>query len=178
VTADRPGPVQADRPVIRSAFTGRSELLVAVFLAVVAGIVLVDAAKLGATPTRGVVGPGALAFGIGIALAVCAVVLAVDVLRGGHGEAEGGEDVDLGHRSDWRTVLLLVAAFGVNIVLIERAGWVISGSLMFLGCTYALGSRHVIRDLFIAVALSLVTFYGFAIGLGVNLPAGALTGIL
>ena len=34
------------------------------------------------------------------------------------------------------------------------------------------------RDLLIAAALSLATFYGFAIGLGVNLPAGILQGIL
>ena len=41
-----------------------------------------------------------------------------------------------------------------------------------------LGSRHFIRDLVISVALALVTFYGFAIGLGVALPAGILQGIL
>ena len=34
-----------------------------------------------------------------------------------------------------------------------------------------LGSRHFIRDLVIAAALGLGTFYGFAIGLGVGLPA-------
>ena len=33
-------------------------------------------------------------------------------------------------------------------------------------------------DIAIGVALSLITFYGFAIGLGVNLPAGILQGIL
>jgi putative tricarboxylic transport membrane protein len=41
-----------------------------------------------------------------------------------------------------------------------------------------LGSRHFIRDLVIAAALGLGTFYGFAIGLGVGLPAGILQGIL
>ena len=41
-----------------------------------------------------------------------------------------------------------------------------------------LGSRHFVRDLVIAAALGLGTFYGFAIGLGVALPAGILQGIL
>ena len=64
---------------------------------------------------------------LGVALLVIAVLLARDVLRGGHGEAEGGEDVDLSHPSDWRTVLLLIAAFLANVVLIDRVGFPISG---------------------------------------------------
>ena len=97
---------------------------------------------------------------------MCAVVLAVDVLRGGRGEAEGGEDVDLSHPSDWRTLLLLVAAFVANVVLIEPVGWWFSGAVLFLGCAYALGSRRYIRDAVIAFALSFVTYYVFAVGLG------------
>ena len=63
-------------------------------------------------------------------------------------------------------------------MLIDLLGWVISGGLLFYGSALALGSRHFVRDLFIAAGLSLGTFYGFAIGLGVNLPAGILQGIL
>lgn len=159
-------------------WTGRSELFVALGLLVLAGVVLREAFGLRGGTSRGVVGPEALPMLVGALLVVCAAVLALDVLRGGHGEAEGGEDVDLAHPSDWRTVLLLLAAFGSNIVLVDRAGWVISGSILFWGCAFALGSRHWLRDVVIAVALSLVTFYAFAIGLGVNLPAGVLTGIL
>jgi putative tricarboxylic transport membrane protein len=55
---------------------------------------------------------------------------------------------------------------------------VISGALLFWGSAFALGNRHHIRGLAIGVALSLVTFYAFAVGLGVNLPAGILQGIL
>jgi putative tricarboxylic transport membrane protein len=75
-------------------------------------------------------------------------------------------------------VLLLLGVFVANIVLIDFLGWVISGGLLFYGSALALGSRHYIRDLAISAALSLATFYGFAIGLGVGLPAGILQGIL
>ena len=54
----------------------------------------------------------------------------------------------------------------------------ISGALLFYGAAIALGSRHFVRDLAISVVLALATFYGFAIGLGVGLPAGILQGIL
>ena len=57
-------------------------------------------------------------------------------------------------------------------------GWVISGAMLFWGCAWALGSRHLVRDALISVALSLVTFYGFYLGLGIALPAGLLEGVL
>jgi putative tricarboxylic transport membrane protein len=163
----------------RAGWRGKSELAVAGLLGVVAAITLVDAAGLdGGATQRGVIGPATVPVGVGVLLTACAVALAVDVMRGGRGEAEGGEDVDLDQPSDWRTLALLVGAFLANAVLIDRAGWVISSSILFWGTAYALGSRHYVRDLAISVALALTTFYGFAIGLGLNLPAGILTGIL
>jgi putative tricarboxylic transport membrane protein len=100
------------------------------------------------------------------------------VLRGGHGESETGEDVDLSHPSDWRTVLLLIAAYLVNAALIERLGWPISGALLFWGAAYALGSRHFLRDPLIAFAMSLITYLVFARELGISLPPGVLEGII
>jgi putative tricarboxylic transport membrane protein len=161
------------------ALRGRSELGVAALLAVIGVVVAVDASRLSAgTAQVGPVGPKVVPLLVCALLVVCAVLLAVDVLRGGRGELEGGEDVDLGHPSDWRTVLLLVAAFVANIALIDRAGWVVSGAILFWGSVYALGSRHYVRDALVAVALSVTTFYGFYLGLGIALPAGILQGVL
>ncbi len=158
---------------------GRSELGVAVLLLVLGVVTLWDATRVATGVAQaGVVGPRAVPYLVGGLLVVCAVALAVDVLRGGHGEAEGGEDVDLSHPSDWRTVLLLVAAFLANVVLIDTAGWWLSGAVLFFGCTYALGSRRHVRDLVIAFALSFGSYYVFAVGLGIFLPAGVLQGIL
>ena len=161
------------------ALQGRSELGVAALLAVVGVVVAVDASGLDAgTAQVGPVGPKVVPLLVSGLLVVCAVLLAFDVLRGGRGELEGGEDVDLGQASDWRTVLLLVAAFVANIALIDRAGWVISGAVLFWGSVYALGSRHYVRDGIIAVVMSLTTFYAFYVGLGIALPAGILQGVL
>ena len=49
------------------------------------------------------VGPRTMPYLIGGLLVVCAVTLAVDVLRGGHGQAEEGEDIDLTTPPDWLT---------------------------------------------------------------------------
>jgi putative tricarboxylic transport membrane protein len=151
----------------------------AALLGAVGGLVIWDALRLDAPYSQAdPLGPRALPFLVGGLLFACAVVLAVDVLRGGHGEAEMGEDVDLGHPSDWRVVLPLLAVFVANVVLVERLGWVLSGTVLFWGSAWALGSRHHVRDGVIAVAISLVTFYAFYAGLGIRLPAGLLEGVL
>ena len=53
--------------------------------------------------------------------------------RGGRGEPEGGEDVELTGSTDWRTVLMLAAAFVANALLIEPLGWPFSGAILFFG---------------------------------------------
>ncbi|GAA2624440.1 tripartite tricarboxylate transporter TctB family protein [Streptomyces vastus] len=157
----------------------RAQYGVCAFLALLGTAVIVDGFGIAqVTSSTDPVGPRAVPLFLGVLLLVVAVLYALDVARGGHGEPEAGEDVDLSTGSDWRTVLTLIAAFVVNAVLIEPLGWVISGTLLFWGTAFALGNRHYVRNLLIAVTLSLTTFYAFAIGLGVNLPAGVLQGIL
>ncbi|TNB76263.1 tripartite tricarboxylate transporter TctB family protein [Arthrobacter sp. BB-1] len=158
---------------------GRAELGVSLLLGAAGVLVFLDANGL-VTPysQSDPVGPKTVPYIVAGLLVVCAVLLAINVMRGGQGEAEGGEDVDLTHPADWKTVLPLAGAFILNILLIDWAGWVISGTVLFWGSVLALGSRRYIRDGLISVALSLLTFYGFYLGLGIALPAGLLEGIL
>jgi putative tricarboxylic transport membrane protein len=127
---------------------------------------------------RGPVGPRTVPVVVGCALLVVAAVLTVDVLRGGRGEAEGGEDVDLAEPGDWRTVALLAGVFLANAVLIGPLGFPLSGALLFWGSAYALGSRDPVRDPLIASVLSLTTYLLFNNLLGVPLPGGPLMGVL
>jgi putative tricarboxylic transport membrane protein len=170
------GDLPAAEPARRRNF---AEYGVCAFLILAGVVVLVDALQLSNNRT-GVdpLGPKPVPVFVGSLLIVLAIALAVAVSRGSFGEAEAGEDIDLGSRVDIKTVLLLLGVFVANILLIDLLGWVISGGLLFYGSAIALGSRHFIRDLVISAALSLGTFYGFAIGLGVPLPAGILQGIL
>ncbi len=168
----------APAPGRRTLLRGRSELLVAGMLAVLGGLVVTDAVRM---PTdfaqRGPVGPKALPIVVGLALVTVAVLLAADIWRGGHGEAETGEDIDLSARSDWRTLTLLAGALLANAALIDTGGWPISGAVLFWGAAYALGSRHYLRDPLIALALSIGTYVGMS-QLGVVLPGGPLEGVL
>lgn len=166
-------------PAVTEQGRGRAEYFVSAFLALLGVLVLADTATVHAPPnSNDRLGPQVVPAIVGVVLIVLAVALAVAIRRGDRAVGEEGEDVDLDHPMDVRTVLMLVGAFVVHIALIDWAGWVIAGGLLFYGAAYALGSRHHVRNLVIAAALGLVTFYAFAIGLGVNLPAGILEGIL
>lgn len=163
----------------RSRLSGRAELGMALLLAAVGLVVIVDAHGLRTTYAEAdPVGPRTMPYIVGALLLLCALALARDVLRGGHGQAEEGEDVDLTHPTEWRVVVPLLVAFVLTILVVDRLGWVIAGTVLFWGSVWALGSRNYVRDLAVSVVLSLVTFYGFYAGLGIHLPAGLLEGVL
>jgi putative tricarboxylic transport membrane protein len=158
---------------------GRSEFGVALFLGALGLLVIVQALLLPESRiARGPVGPGAVPIVVGSLLVIVAGFLAVDVWRGGRGEPEGGEDIELTGSRDWKTIALLAAAFVANALLIEPLGWPISGAILFFGSAFALGSRHYVRDAIIAVVLGVGSWYLFVLGLNISLPVGILRGIL
>ncbi|MEU6246893.1 tripartite tricarboxylate transporter TctB family protein [Glycomyces sp. NPDC047010] len=153
-----------------------AQLWVCGFLAVLGVLVIVDASRLGGfSASNDPIGPKPVPIILGILLFAVAAFYALNVLRGGHGEDEGA---NANERFDLKTVGLLCAVFIANALLIDWLGWVISGSLLFWGAAVVLGSRRYFLTLAAAVVLGLATFYGFAIGLGLGLPAGVLQGIL
>ncbi|MGA5178726.1 tripartite tricarboxylate transporter TctB family protein [Streptomyces pseudogriseolus] len=156
-----------------------SELGVCALLLALGVLVLTDALTMDVDITqRGPVGPKTVPVVVGVGLLLVAALLAVDVLRGGRGQAETGEDVDLTEPADWRTVALLTGVFLGSAVLIEPLGFPAAGALLFWGAAYALGSRRVDRDPLIAAVLSLATYALFDKLLGVPLPGGPLMGVL
>ncbi|MEV5618679.1 MULTISPECIES: tripartite tricarboxylate transporter TctB family protein [Streptomyces] len=172
-------PAQEQGTTTRSWLRDHSELGVCVLLLAIGALVLTDALTMSVDiAQRGPIGPRTVPFVVGSALLLVAVLLAVDVLRGGRGEAEGGEDVDLDEPADWRTVLLLSGVFLATAVLIGPLGFPVAGALLFWGSAYALGSRHYDRDPLIAAVLSLATYFLFDNLLGVPLPGGPLMGVI
>ncbi|MEH0532134.1 putative tricarboxylic transport membrane protein [Streptomyces sp. 1222.2] len=175
-TTGTPRPPAAER---RAWLRDHSELGVCVLLLALGLLVLTDALTMDVDLTqRGPVGPRTVPIVVGAGLLLIAALLAVDVLRGGRGRAEGGEDVDLSEPADWRTVLLLAGVFLGAAVLMEPLGFPVTGALLFWGAAYALGSRHPDRDPLIAAVVSLVTYAVFDKLLGVPLPGGPLMGVL
>jgi putative tricarboxylic transport membrane protein len=120
VTTQTDIPPAGRAPDRRSWLREHSELGVCVLLLALGVLVLTDALTMDVDiAQRGPVGPKTVPIMVGAGLLLIAALLAVDVLRGGRGQAETGEDVDLSEPADWRTVLLLAGVFLGAAVLIE-----------------------------------------------------------
>jgi putative tricarboxylic transport membrane protein len=151
---------------------------VAALLAVIGAYILYDASTLSPAFSDQPVQPSAFPYVIGGGLLVLAALLALAAARGDVPEAEEGEDVDLTVQADWPTVAKLVAVFALNIALIDFLGWAITGAFLFAGTAWVLGSRRHVFDIVIGALLSVGTWYGFYVGLGVPIPPGILDGVL
>jgi putative tricarboxylic transport membrane protein len=150
----------------------------AAFLLLVGGFVLVDALGLEKGFADQPVQPYAVPYIVGGALVLLGILLAIATARGDIPESDEGEDIDLTQGTDVRTMGMLAVVLLANLALINFLGWAITGALLFVGATRALGSRTLVRDIAVGVALSVGSWYAFYVLLGVPIPAGILDGVL
>ena len=80
--------------------------------------------------------------------------------------------------SEWRTPGLTLGALVVYAATLGWAGYVMATSIVLPVAAAILGSRQPVRDVVVAIALSIVVFFGFTEFLGVRLPSGLLESVL
>jgi len=156
---------------------GKSELLVALLLLALGVLIAFEMTRLDVPAVSGVVGPRFFPVAVAVLLLVVGVWLAVDVLRGGHGDPEIDEDVDPEAPSDWITIAGITVSFAAHTALVRPAGWPIAGAVLFWGVAASLGASKL-RAAVVAVVLAGLVFVLFDRVLGVPLPAGVLEGVL
>jgi len=157
---------------------GRSELGLAALLLTLGLFVLVETSRIDIPANANSIGPRFFPTLVGGLLCLIGSWLSVDVLRGGRGDMEAAEDIDLSRTSDWRTLGLLSAVFLAHAALLQVLGFAVAGTLLFFGVGAVLGSRRWARDLAIATVLATGVYVVFGRLLGVGLPAGLLEGVL
>ena len=177
-TVTAPAPAAAPPARRPHPLTGKAELGLAGLLLALGTFLLVETQRIAVPVSANSIGPRFFPTVVGVVLVVVSLWLAVDVLRGGHGEMEAAEDVDVTRSSDWRTLALLSAVFLGHAAVLEPLGFPVAAALLFFGVAASLGSRRWTRDAAVAVVLSVLVFVAFARGLGVGLPAGVLQGVL
>ncbi|TDC67395.1 tripartite tricarboxylate transporter TctB family protein [Streptomyces hainanensis] len=101
---------------------------------------------------------------------------------GAGAEAEDGAEAEAEAeatriRSNRLAVAGVVGTVVAFIVLLDPLGWLLSGTLLFWGVARALGSRRVVFDVFLSLAVSSIVQLAFSAGLGLNLPPGILAGV-
>ncbi len=154
------------------------DLLIAVLVAALGIYVVWEARGIRVLPVHARVGPRVIPYLVGAGLIVLGIWLAIEILTGRDVRpADDAEDVDLSLPTDWRCMAILAASLVAYLYLIERAGFVIASVLLFVGAAFGMGSRKTVRDIAIAVILSVGIYWIFTEGLGLRLPAGWLEGL-
>jgi putative tricarboxylic transport membrane protein len=87
---------------------------------------------------------------------------------------EGTEPGDQFVPADFKTMSLVVAGIAGHVILLEKLGFVIAATVSFYLVAYAFGARKIVKDLAIALAFSIITYFAFTEGLNIRLPQGIL----
>lgn len=141
-----------------------SRRIVALGLLAVAVVVVVSAFRIPEGGGYQAVGPRAFPLLVGAGLGVVAVIGVV--------QSFGSSEVEEQEPIQWRPVLILLVALGGYAGLLVPVGYWQSTAVFFVVCSRVLGSRRLVRDVVIAVALALTTYVLFDRVLGITLPPG------
>jgi putative tricarboxylic transport membrane protein len=155
------------------------ELLLALGAVAFGLLIIWQTTAIRVAPIYATVGPRTIPFIVGAGLVLTGLWLAVEALTGRTtvGTSES-EDADPTLPTDWRTVGLLALALLAYLVLIERAGFIIASTVLFVIAAFAMGSRRLVRDIAIGIIMATILYLVFSRGLGLALPAGILEGIV
>ena len=118
------------------------------------------------------IGPRFFPYVVAIGLVLLGSWLAVASIRGMRAKAVAEETSDASSQMNWQALGYLGLALLVNLILLERAGFVISSSMLFWLVARAFHSRHPARDAAVAALLSVLVYFAFTRGLGLILPLG------
>ncbi len=124
-----------------------------------------------------IVSPQTFPYMVAAFTSLVGLVLILEVLRGNHGTPDGDEPGDPLIPVNYKTLLIVAAAIGLHVILLETAGYIIAATTCFLGVAYGFGSRKILKDLFISFAFAVIVYFSFTKGLNINLPSGVFEGM-
>ncbi len=141
-------------------------LAVAAALAALGLFMLWETYSIPVAVTYARVGPRVFPVLVASALLLSAVWLALEAWRSREPMDDDQPPVD------WSALAWVSAGLLAEAALLERIGFVLAATLLFMLTARGFGSRAVLRDAAIAMTLALVAFLGFTLGLGLSLPPG------
>lgn len=158
------------------------DLAVGIFVLLLGGLASWQAAVIPVSPLYAQVGPKAVPYAVGGGLLALGVGLTLSALRGGWSWTLDGSAAEPMNRqappANRRALGLVLAGLAANLALIGPFGFSIAASVQFVLVAAAFGSRRLLRDLVLALVLTLAAWFGFVEGLGVNIGAGVLEGLV
>jgi putative tricarboxylic transport membrane protein len=159
--------------------TKYAELAVALVVIALGVVVIWQTQDIRVTRATSRVGPKVIPTIIGVGQILIGIWYAIELLAFNQtAEIEVEDDMDPDAATDWRTLGILALALLAYTLLIERAGFVIASSVLFILAAFGMGSRRIARDAACAIVLGIGAFLIFDRWLGVRLPEGWLSDLL
>jgi putative tricarboxylic transport membrane protein len=155
-----------------SRFSLLPDLWVGLFVLALGGVALWQAGSIPVSPIYAQVGPRAVPYGVAAGLLLLGGGLTYVALRGGWSWTL--EEVQDAPPTNWKALSLLLAGLLANLALIGAYGFSAAASVQFVLVAAAFGSRKLVRDMVLALVLTLAVWFGFVELLGVNIGAGVL----
>lgn len=150
----------------------KSELAFAGSLLIISLVVLWDTNRAG-DPAIGVsVSPKLFPYFVGTFLLLLSLSLIFQILRGKIATPEGEQEGAEIKKSDFQSLAMVLGSTISFVLLIQRAGFVISSTITFFGITLAFGVANKVKALAIALIFSIIVYESFTRFLNVDLPAG------
>jgi putative tricarboxylic transport membrane protein len=109
---------------------------------------------------------------VGVGLVLIGAALCVDVWR--HGFIGVDEAAEAAVPMDWASFGWISAALIVAGLTIEKGGFVIACTALFMLAARGFNSRRYVLNFVLGLAISIAIYAAFNYGLGLTLPAGLL----
>ncbi len=150
----------------------KGELVFTSFLFLAGLVILTDTFLLAEPTVEAFVSPKVVAYAVGFTLTALSLSQIFQVLRGNLGTPDGIEGGEISKEANWVSLGIAIGSLVFYAVFVQILGFIISASVLFAGIAFALGAKHRLRVILIAVSLSAILYFSFTMGLQLPLPAG------
>lgn len=154
----------------------KGQIAVSAGVLALGAVVLAGAWELPAGGGYAQVGPGVVPRIVGGLLLLLGALLLREALTGGFRGVDEEAEVHL--PMDWKAFGWLGGGIVLYGLLVERAGFLIASTLLFIAVARGFTSRRWLSNALVGLAVSAFIFAVFNYGLGLQLPAGILKGLL
>jgi len=154
----------------------KGQIAVAAGALLLGALVLAGSADLPAGGGYAQVGPGVVPRVVGGVILLLGGLLMREALTGGFRGVD--EEAEIHLPMNWGAFAWITAGIIIYGLLVERAGFLLASTLLFVLVARGFASRRWVLNALVGLAVSAFIFAVFNYGLGLQLPAGVLRGIL
>lgn len=175
-----PGLDETQEEITPTGWARWSEMLLAAAVIVIGIVILVETQQIRVVRAMSQVSPRAIPQIVGTGMILVGLWYAWDIWKKPHvlSAGEDDEDVDIDAPTDWAVLFWISVGLLIAAFLMRPAGFIIASAIIFTFASTAMGSRRVILNAVIGLALGGLVFLIFDGWLGVRLPDGILAPLL